>query len=452
MPQSMLARVVSGALLCAVHTASLAQGQTAKPENAGTPPLAEVPMADAKVIADNSYDISFTDDRLSGPGVDLLRKETAGAQFVLLAEYVWHVDNATPRFAQALFLDLHQRAGFDYYAAEQDHFGSERISRRPLRGDLDRIVAFVRDNPYALTFINDEELRLLATVGRASSARGDPVWGFDQAFGMTSVVAELAGLAPDKAARAAAEELLAFARQNEVRVPDFGDWRGTRDFETGHAMSRQSVALVDRIRRLRAAYRPRPGSRQDEILTGLEQSALIYSYGQRAQETKPAEGVPVAWFNSSVRERLMRDYFLAEYRSAAAGGKLPKVLVKAGSQHLFQGRTATTNTFPIGNFFHELATFNGTTALTIAMVPIQPEDWTDASQLPADLQPLLGSHPLTRPLLVDLRPLRNHFHVGARFGLRDPASGARFRDLIYGADFVLFLPSRRASFSLTSEA
>ncbi|HEX8639546.1 MAG TPA: hypothetical protein VF704_00150 [Allosphingosinicella sp.] len=413
---------------------------------AQTNPLPPGPDA-AAIVQRHSTSLDFTDGRISGPGAELLLREAGTAQFVMLAEVITHVDHATPEFMAALFGLLHDRHGFDYVALEQDPFGMQLVSGAPVRGSLERVAEQARRYPYAFTFINDEELRMMADAGRRSTGRWRPVWGFDQEFGATLVLEELSRLAPSREAAAAVGEMLGDARRHERLVPDFGDWRGTRDFEAGHFVGNQSVANLPRVQRLRALFAAAAGTRADELLRGLEASTLIYSYHYRAREFDPATGEPYGYHSNAVREQLMKDQFLDNYRIAeAADGRPPRVLIKAGSNHLIRGRNFT-NVFSLGGFLHEFAIANRSRALTIAMLPVQ-EAWVDFAQIPAELRPLLPSRDLSRPTLVDLRPLRAHLHRRQNFGL-EGEDLRKFEMLVHGMDFALFLPSRAASFSLT---
>lgn len=401
----------------------------------------------AAIVQRHSTHLDFADGRISGPGAELLLREAGAAQFVMLAEHVTHVDHATPEFMAALFALLHERHGFNYVALEQDPFGMQLASSAAVRGDVGRIAEQARRYPYAFTFINDEELRMMAEAGRRTTGRWRPIWGFDQAFGATLPLEELVRLAPSREAAAAAEALLADARRRERLVPDFGDWRGTRNFETGHFVGHQSVANLPRVQRLRALFAPRPGSRAEELLRGLEASTLIYSYHYRARELDSATGEPLGYHSNAIREQLMKDQFLDNYRMAeAADGRPPRVLIKARSMHLVRGRSFT-NVFTLGGFLHELAIANRSRALAIAILPVQ-EAWADFGQVPVELRPLLPSRDFSRATLVDLRPLRAHLHRRQSFGLEGDEL-RRFETLVHGLDFALFLPSRAASFSLT---
>jgi erythromycin esterase-like protein len=258
--------------------------------------------------------MTFSDGQLSGPGADLLLREAASTQFFLLAEYVSHIDHATPLFMAALFQKLQPTHGFNYVAVEQDPFGTQAVSTGANRGHIDRVADLARRYPYAFTFVNDEELRMFAEVGRASRGRWRPVWGVDQVFGATLPLEELRRLAPTPPAATAVDELLSEARRREVRVPDFGDWRGTRNPDH-HYVAGESVRNVQRFANLRRLFNPRPGSRADELLRGLEVSSQVYSYNKRADELSPA-GEPLGYHSNFLREQLMKETFLHNYRQA----------------------------------------------------------------------------------------------------------------------------------------
>ena len=425
-------------------------GEQAQPPAArpATPPPPLSPQL-AAFIARNTHSLTFADGRISGPGADLLLREGASTQFFLLAEYVSHIDHATPLFMAALFEALQPAYGFNYVAVEQDPFGMQLVSELPFRGDIARIAQQARQYPYAFTFVNDEELRMFADVGAASRGRWRPVWGVDQAFGAALPLDQLRRLAPNPAAAAAIDEMLAEARRREVRVEDFGDWRGTRDFTNGHYMSAESTANVGRLARVRRLFHPRPGSRADELLRGLEVSSRIYDYNRRAGELSPS-GEPLGYHSNFVREQLMKNVFLDNYRRAERLDRgLPRVIVKAGFNHIVRGRNFT-NLHSLGNMLHEFALTNRMQALTLVMLPVRSE-WPDFEAVPKELQPLLQSKDLKATALVDMRPLRAHLHPGQVFGLQGEAL-RDFRSLVFGTDFLLFLPSRNGTFSLTAPA
>ena len=431
-------------LLFAAAALSSAAAQAQTPAPAPAAPSPDM----AAFVERHSRPLTLEGERISGPGADFLLAEAANAQFILLAEYVSHIDHAVPLFMGALFSALHDRHGFNYVAVEQDPFGMQLASTDPVRGNLQRIAEAVRRYPYAFTFETDEEMRMFAQAGRVSTGGWRPLWGVDQAFGAAMPLEELLGLAPTPEAAAAVEEMLAEAKRREVLVADFGDWRGTRDFKTGHFVGAETAANLPRLERIRALYRPIPGSRADELLRGLESSSLIYSYNHRARELSP-EGEPYGFHSNAIREQLMKDQFLDKYRHAqAADGGLPRVLVKAGSNHVVRGRNYT-NIFSLGNMLHEFAITNRMHTISIVMLPVRRMDWPSFEKVPPELQPLLPSRDLTRGRLVDLRPLRAHLHRGQALGLEGDAL-RDMRNLVYGTDFALFLPSGQGTYTLTA--
>jgi len=415
---------------------------------AQAPPPAKPPLSAkmATFISRHTYPVTFSDGKLSGPGAALLLREAASTQFFLLAEYVSHIDHATPLLMAAFFEKLRGTHGFNYVAVEQDPFGTQLVSTGRNRGNIDRVGEQARKFPYAFTFINDEELRMFAAVGAASRGRWRPIWGVDQVFGATLPLEELRRLAPTPEAVTAVDVLLAEARRREVRVPDFGDWRGTRNPDH-HFMAGEAVANVARFGHLRRLFSPKRGSRADELLRGLEVSSKIFSYNKGADELSPA-AEPLGYHSNFIREQLMKETFLRNYRQAQRlDRRLPRVIVKAGANHIVRGRNFT-NVHSLGNMLHEFALTNGMQALTIVMLPVRSE-WPDFEAMPGEVQTLLQSRKLDATTLVDMRPLRAHLHAGETFELE----GAALRDLrflVFGMDFALFLPSRNGTFNFTA--
>jgi hypothetical protein len=195
-------------------------------------------------------------------------------------------------------------------------------------------------------------------------------------------------LAPNATAAAAVDALLAQARRQEVRVPNFGDWRGTRDFTTGHYVSAKSTANVEELSRLRRLFAPRPGSRADELLRGLEAIEQIYSYNSRAGECAQRRAARLS------QQRNSRTADEDQLLPITPGGTLDRrlrVLVKAGSNHLVPGNF--TNVHSLGNMLHEFATTNQMHALTVVMLPVR-EEWPSFDRVPPEVQVLLPSKAL----------------------------------------------------------
>jgi hypothetical protein len=170
------------------------------------------------------------------------------------------------------------------------------------------------------------------------------------------------------------------------------------------------------------------------------------SYFLRGQELSP-EGAPLRHSNPVVREQLMKDLFLDNYRHAlAADGSMPRVLIKAGNNHLIRGRNRT-NAFTLGSMLHEFAIANRMKAISVLMLPIR--GGVEAfDKLPEEFRILLPSRNVARATLVDLRKLRAHFHVGETLGLQGEPLRI-LQDLVYATDFALFMPSAPGAFKMT---
>lgn len=393
-----------------------------------------------QIVARASHPIEWNGRSLAGPGAERLVEAAADAQFMILIES--HNDQATPLITADLFRKLNQAHGFNYLAIEQDPFGMESASSPPLRGRLDLIAAYARSYPYSFTFSSDEELQLLAEAGRISSAGDQPIWGVDQYFGATAPLEELLREAPPGEALTLAAALLDEARALETRR----DAKGRRDQANHHFLSSNAAAKADRLAALREAMAPTQGSRADELLNGLQTSAEIYSYYERAKE-RDRSGAPLGLLNNSVREDWMKRRFMRHYRAAeASDGERPRVLLKAGYWHAVRGR-GPGNVFTLGNFLHEFAIAKGAKALTVQVVPLR-EWWPSHDRIDPPYRVLISPDALDRPTLVDLRPLRAHLHMGQDFELAG-ADLTQFRDLVFGVDYALFMPSRPAQYELT---
>lgn len=163
---------------------------------------ADAPAVDtAALVVANSYPLTLADDgALAGPGADFLLRATANAQFVLFGES--HHDDASPRFATALYRSLHDRYGFDTAVVELDPLAIEAVNKAPLRGDVAKIAALSKRYPAHLGFSSDQDLEFLAVASRIGR-----VWGVEQAQGATRYLEELAELAPNAAVKSHAVAL-----------------------------------------------------------------------------------------------------------------------------------------------------------------------------------------------------------------------------------------------------
>ena len=364
--------------------------------------------------------VELTGGTLGGPGGQFILDQGARAQFVALGEA--HNTSDIPRFVTALFRALEARAGYHYYAEEQDPVTMEMISKPPRRGNRDSVVAVSRRDPFAYTFMADQELEMLADIGAASTARADPIWGCDQAFGATHILTQLIALPLSDEARAFATALRDTAAAKE-RV---------RDLDKYHYMAREpkSAAFAQLQRLVHAA----PGTDADHLVRDLVASDRMYRNWVEGRR----------YDNGYEREEWMKSCFLDHYRRAEARDHAPpRVLLKFGHWHLFRG-LGPSNLQTLGDFVSEFAESNRGQSFHIAIFANNPpgsaegdlSTWSDST--PA----LLARRaPQTEWTIVDLRALRPDY--APLTAALSPAQRDNFRRWIFGFDAALFIGGLR---------
>jgi hypothetical protein len=379
---------------------------------------ADAPPDIVELAGRNTRAFSYTDTTISGPGAEHLLTDTAGAQFVLFGED--HLDHEIPRFAGALYSTLHERHGFRHLVVEQDPVGIVDALAAERRGDADKIAAHARAYSTLYEFDTDEDLAVLALAGRLEKGP-DAIWGVEQATGAVRYLEELAGLAPNAAARTRVDQMLADARRADDKPTYNVNWLIAEN---------TSASLAA----LREAYRPRTGTREQRLLDALIKSAEIFGYYRRAEA-----GEWVSLYNNTVREEVLKANFLERYRAAARREALPKAMFKFGANHLYHGRNPT-NSLPIGNLAHELAIFNGSFAYGIYVLPLGP-NYSGYKDFPAWLLPLLPAQEPTQPVVIDLVPLRPYQKL-----FRDRVAESdkwQLRDLMNGFQAIVLLPGSK---------
>jgi hypothetical protein len=407
--------------------AQIPAGETSKSMTVKGPKAANVSVPDtAALVTQATYAVSFANGRLAGAGAAHLMHELARAQFVLIGES--HYDHDTPLFVDALYRALSSELGFHHMVVEQDPVAIEDSLAAGTRGDAAAIAGIARHYPYLFGFVSDQDLQLLADVGRLEKGP-DPIWGLEQSQGTVRYLEELAKLSANKSLRAECEELGAAASKIEAT-------RGPH----GNFLSDDATAYA-KMQALREHFNAPTGSREKQLLDGLVKSAEIYSYYRRAEA-----GEYTGLFNNTVREALFKQAFVQDYRrSIALGDNLPKALFKFGDEHMVHGLN-TVAAFPIGNFAHEFAIFNGFDAYSIDVLPLGAyAKWSD---IPAWMLPLLPPSAPKGEVIVDLRALRPYQKL-FRVKLPDKDQGP-FRVFVNGYDAVVILPdTRKADMTLT---
>ena len=366
-------------------------------------------LADA--LRQRSYPVVLHAGKLTGPGMELLVRKSDEAQFVLFGEE--HYVKEFPEFLSALFVFLHEKRNFNYLALESDPVSSHVGSLPPLRGNLKVLGEYARRYPNAFTFPTDQELQLIATAGKVSTGRVDPVWGLDQSFGVLHALDRLGMLA---AARATPKfhELHKQAETQDLKRPNDNQ----RDYM-------ETVSLSD-LEGLRDQIAAPEGSEARFILDNLVSSSEIYGYYRRAQT-----GELTGYANGFEREQLMKRLFLREYRAAEAQGERhPKVLVKMGHWHIYRG-VGPSHLQTLGNFATEFAFANGSDALTVAV--FLRGSWRDVRHQEGMVPIAMATDPAAWTVL-DFSALRPAVRAG-RFGALD----AHLLSYVYGFDAALVI-------------
>ena len=384
---------------------------------AGQGLAAEPPPPDRPaLIAANSRSFAFADGRLSGSGADFLAAATADSQFVLLGED--HYLHDTPLFSAALYRMLYERHGFGHLVVEQDRYAMEDVLAPGRRGDAARIGQWVGRYPGSFEFGSDQDIELLALAGRLGKGPV-AICGIEQGLGAPRYLDELIGLAPSARVKAELVEFRALAQK--------------LDPEPTYSVNFLIAAgMTERLAKLRADFAAKPGSRADEMLFGLLRSSEIFGYYRRAEA-----GEHVGLYNNTVRESWFKRLFMDCYRRMAKGERQPKAMFKFGSNHMFHGKNPT-QAFPIGNFVHELAIANGSTAFGIMIVPLLGEGYKD---VPPELRALLPRAAPEAPIVVDLRAFRPVQRF-LRASLSDSETAA-FREIVNGYEAIVVLPNEQ---------
>ena len=368
------------------------------------------------IVKANSYSAVVSNGNLAGDGLDFLMTASDGVQFFAIGEE--HNVKEVPEITTMLFRALHQQYGYNHLALEQDPLACRIASRAPARGDLKAIAAFANRYPNAFTFNSDQELKMIADVGKLLTVKSDPVWGLDQVFGALHILERLIKFAPTEAARVRTLKLIDHAREYD-----------SKRFEPGHHYMEADVAKPDDFYRLTELYRPRKGSEAKFLISQLLLSTRVYQNFYNGTKGK----VPGYFENGREREENMKDLFMLEYREAQANGEaLPKVLLKFGHWHIYRGMYRA-NVPTLGNFVSEFAKSNGLKSFQLAIFinnkqggfrALAPDSWQ---------KPLIDLTSEDKWTVIDLRPLRDYLR------LDEIQANPELKQLILGFDAALVI-------------
>ena len=374
--------------------------------------VAQPPTRDDLIRA-NAYPFKIVDGVLAGPGADLIAKSSEDKEFVALGEE--HNRAGVHAFGGALFRHLATQRGFQYLALEEDPYVGRLLSASARSGGRSAVIELARRYPNAFHMYTESEFEMIADAANVSNARSDPIWGLNQVFGAMHIYERLMALAPDAAARAAAERLRDQAREYE----------GERFQKNVSYMS--TVARPEDFAELRKAFHPAAGSEAEFLIEQMALSNRIFA----PYVTKPSPAAEAFYESGARREWNMKQLFAEDLRRAQKNGDPnPKVMVMLGQLHLYRGLSERTDLYTLGNFLSELATFEGMQSLHIySTVNTDFEFKSPRAPLARAALAVLGE---SSGVVIDLRPL-------VQLARHDSTLDPQLRHLILAFDFYVLL-------------
>ena len=305
----------------------------------------------------NRYEIVLENGLYSGPGLKFLSDAAANSQFFNVCEE--HNVSELNNLSSYLFEMFHNQFNYNYMVLEQGVAISGFFGSQKNRGDVEAISDVFRRYPQSPTFATDEELQLIAGVGKISSSPFNPIWGIDQDLGALHILEELISLAPNEKAKNEAQKLADLARHYEM------------DRINGDTLFMAMVATPDLFKELPDLFSPATGSRTKFFIDALQRSTRIYYNNIQGRN-----GKPTYYKSVSERENSMKLRFMEYYRKAKNEGETSiKVYVKMGHYHLLRGINKF-NVPTFGNFLSEFAISNNTNSFILSSYEISgPEKW-----------------------------------------------------------------------------
>src|SRR3954466_14686112 len=170
--------------------------------------LAAIASCEIACAAPQTFPLKIADGKLDGPGAAIIREELRTAQFILFGEDHGFADS--PVLARAIAHEA-RPLGFTYHVVEVGPLSTRLISERLERDGLPGLHQLVHQVPLGIPFLSLREDAELAGEFLGHDSKGTPyLWGVDQEFiGSPGFhLRRLATIAPNDAARAAADQLL----------------------------------------------------------------------------------------------------------------------------------------------------------------------------------------------------------------------------------------------------
>jgi hypothetical protein len=316
----------------AVTPRTRAQAQTRSPQAA---------LLDA--LQKNRLPLTMADGP-AGPGWDWLVQQARNARFTLVGEE--HGVAETAQLSAALFKAL-RGSGYSRMAIELSPIIAQDIETAARRNGVQGILDFfAKPDSWSPMYLREEAQFLAAVVGAAPRSE-HVLWGFDrEIFSDRYLISRLEPRVPGR------------ARASYARL---------KEASTGSAMRReknpgaeppflfaQEPGIVSAVR---AAW-PSPDRDSDVILRTLEESLAINAVARTG----------TAWDSSERRAQWMRSSLAARLNEERRRGPLPKVMLKAGYNHMIRGPNYV-NIFDVGSMTDEVAALDGGRAFHVIVLP-----------------------------------------------------------------------------------
>jgi len=325
---------------------SLLAGKRASTQSAAPPRVQQQTTPQARLLEAlraNRLSLTMSDgDGPAGRGWDWLVERARDARFTLIGEE--HGVAETAQLSAALFKAL-RGSGYTRMAIELSPIIAQDIEAAARRNGLQGILDFfARPDTWSPMYLR-EEAQFLASVVNALPKGERALWGFDrEIFSDRYLISRLEPKVPRRAkepfTRLKEASANAYALQQRNQGPPF-------------LFSSQDPAVVSAVR---AAW-PNPDRESDTILRTLEESLAINAVAQTG----------TAWDSSDRRAQWMRNN-LAEHLGQPGRGSPPRVMMKAGYNHMVRGANYV-NIFDVGSMTDEVAALSGGRAFHVIILP-----------------------------------------------------------------------------------
>jgi hypothetical protein len=281
----------------------------------------------------------------AGRGWEWLVEQARDARFTLIGEE--HGVAETAALSSALFKTL-RRSGYTRMGIELSPPIAEDIEAAARRNGLQGILDFFADRRTWSPMYLREEAQFIADVVLAAPRGERVLWGFDrEILSDRYLISRLEPRVPPRAREPF----------TQLKQASASSWT-QRELNPSTAglpfLFAAEPALVSAVR---AAW-PNPDRVSDAILRTLEESLTINAIGRTAS----------GWASSDRRAQWMRNTLAARLREERARGSSPKVMFKAGYNHMIRGANYV-NVFDLGAMTDEVASLAGERAFHVLVIP-----------------------------------------------------------------------------------